>query len=57
MGLTVPPKNAHSLAEALIKILNSPNGYGGDRSKLMSRFSPEAVATEYETLFLKLLKD
>ena len=57
MGLTVPPKNAHSLAEAIIKILNSPNGYGGDRSKLMSRFSPEAVATEYETLFLELLKD
>lgn len=57
MGLIVPPKNSTALAQALIEILNRPNGYGGDRSKLISRFSPETVATEYETLFLNLIKD
>jgi glycosyltransferase involved in cell wall biosynthesis len=57
MGLIVPPRNAPALAEGLIEILNQPNGYGGYHPELMSRFSPESVAAEYEELFHKLLKD
>jgi glycosyltransferase involved in cell wall biosynthesis len=57
MGLIVPPRNSPALAEGLIEILNQPNGYGGYHPELMSRFSPESVAAEYEELFHKLLKD
>ena len=56
MGLIVPPRNAPALADAIIEILNRPNGYGGDRSKIVSRFSPEVIAAEYETLFQNLLE-
>jgi glycosyltransferase involved in cell wall biosynthesis len=57
MGVIVPPRNAPALAEGLIEILNHPNGYGEYHSELMSRFSPESVAAEYEELFHKLLED
>lgn len=55
MGKIVPPRNANAIAEALIEILSNPNGYGGDREKILRTFSPDVVAAHYESLFEQLL--
>ncbi|UCF28876.1 MAG: glycosyltransferase family 4 protein [Chloroflexota bacterium] len=55
MGLSVPPKNHQALSEALIKILSSPNGYGGDRQKVINRFSSDSIAAQYESLFERII--
>ncbi|HUV26881.1 MAG TPA: glycosyltransferase family 4 protein [Anaerolineales bacterium] len=56
MGRTVPPRNAPALSQALIEILDHPNGYGGDPQAVKTRFSPSAIAEQYETLFNQLLQ-
>ena len=55
MGLSVPPKNHQALSEALIKILSSPNGYGGDRQEVINRFSSDSIAAQYESLFERII--
>ena len=54
MGRTVPPRNASALSEALIDILDHPNGYGGNRQEVINNFSPNTVAAQYEALFDQL---
>ncbi|MGB7096164.1 MAG: glycosyltransferase family 4 protein [Anaerolineales bacterium] len=56
MGRTVPPRNAPALSQALIEILDHPNGYAGDPQAVKTRFSPSAIAEQYETLFNQLLQ-
>ena len=56
MGRTVPPRNAPALSQALIEILDHPNGYGGDQQAVKSRFSPSTIAEQYENLFNQLLQ-
>lgn len=55
MGLSVPPKNAQALSAALIEILTSPNGFGGDRQEVINRFSPNSIAGQYESLFEQII--
>jgi glycosyltransferase involved in cell wall biosynthesis len=55
MGLTVPPRNASALSEALIEILDHPNGYGGNQQEVIDNFSPDTVAAQYEALFEQLV--
>jgi glycosyltransferase involved in cell wall biosynthesis len=55
MGLTIPPKNADAISAALIDILNSPNGYGGNQQEVKNRFSPDTIAAQYEALFERII--
>jgi glycosyltransferase involved in cell wall biosynthesis len=55
MGAIVPPADSDSLAQALIRILDHPNGYHGDREEITKNFAPGTVAAEYETLLESLL--
>ncbi|MCK4724597.1 MAG: glycosyltransferase, partial [Anaerolineales bacterium] len=56
MGLIVPPRNAAALSQALIEILDHPNGFVGDQQSVKNRFSPSAIAKQYESLFNQLLQ-
>jgi glycosyltransferase involved in cell wall biosynthesis len=56
MGRTVPPRNAAALSQALIEILDHPNGFGGDMQSVKNKFSPSAIAEQYESLFNQLLQ-
>jgi len=56
MGRTVPPRNAAALSQALIEILDHPNGFVGDQQSVKNRFSPSAIAKQYESLFNLLLQ-
>ena len=55
MGRIVPPRDSAELSKALIEILTDPNGYSGDQDQVKSRFSPDAIAKQYEDLFAQLL--
>jgi len=55
MGLSVPPKNPGALSKALIEILNSPNGYGGNQQEVIRLFSSDTIAAQYESLFERIL--
>ena len=55
MGLVVPPRDAPALAQAIISVLENPNGYRGDRQAVAAHFSPDTVASEYERLFQGLI--
>lgn len=55
MGKIVPPRDASALARAIIEVLDHPERYRGDPAALAQRFSPQAIATEYEALFQELL--
>lgn len=57
MGLTIPPRDPNALSHALIKILSQPNGYSGDKQEVSERFSPDAIAAQYESVFKQLIKD
>lgn len=56
MGTLVPPEDANALAQALIKILDQPNGYHGDKEAVVRRFATDNIAAEYETLYEELLQ-
>lgn len=55
MGLSVPPKNPGALSKALIEILSSPNGYGGNQQEVIRLFSSDTIAAQYESLFERIL--
>lgn len=55
MGLSVPPKNPTALSKALIEILSSPNGYGGNQQEVIKLFSSNTIAAQYESLFERIL--
>jgi glycosyltransferase involved in cell wall biosynthesis len=50
-GLLVPPGSARDLADALIKILRSPEQYRGQPETLVRLSTPQAVAAQYERIF------
>ena len=56
MGVIVPPRNPQVLAQALIAVLNNPNGFVRDAQEVRRLFSPDNVAAEYDALFEELLK-
>lgn len=55
MGRLIPRGDSQALAEAIISILDHPEQYRGDVNAIAERFSPEAVAEAYATLFQELL--
>ena len=54
MGKTVPPGDPVALADALIEVLDHPEGFRGNPEAVV-RYSPENVAQDYERLFARLL--
>lgn len=54
MGKVVPIGDSDALAEALLAIFKSPQGYQADREGIMKRYFPDTIAMEYEKLFAEL---
>jgi glycosyltransferase involved in cell wall biosynthesis len=57
MGVTVPPRDAHALAEALLEVLDHREKYVRPRAPIAEQFSPMTTAARYEALFDTLLKE
>jgi glycosyltransferase involved in cell wall biosynthesis len=55
MGIIVPPQSPDSLTNALITILESPDGFVKDPRKIKNIFSPETIAKQYEEWYNELL--
>lgn len=55
MGLIVPPQDAHALAQAITRILESPNGFYGKPDLILSKATPDSTAESYEQVFLELI--
>jgi len=55
MGVVVPPANAHALAQGINQVLDHPESYRGDMNAVAKRFSPLAIAEQYESLFRELI--
>jgi glycosyltransferase involved in cell wall biosynthesis len=55
MGTIVPPKDAHALSQALLNILEQPNGYHGDPQEISRRYAPDKIAAEYEKIIAELI--
>jgi glycosyltransferase involved in cell wall biosynthesis len=55
MGIIVPPRSSDALAQALITILDSPDGYLKDPRMIKNVFAPEIIAEQYEELYRELL--
>ncbi len=51
MGKLFTLKDAESLAESLIAVLDSPTDFQGDVPGITRQYSPETVAGEYEKIF------
>jgi glycosyltransferase involved in cell wall biosynthesis len=56
MGEVIPIGDATSLADAILRIVDSPDQYHGDPRAIAQRFAPGAIAAEYEALFFELLE-
>ncbi len=56
MGRLVPPADAHALAEGINDVLDHPEQYQGDVNEVITRFSSQHIAEEYEALFQELTK-
>ncbi len=56
MGELVPPADAHALAQAINQVLAHPESYHGDPLAVVTRFSPQRIAEEYEAVFQALLQ-
>ncbi|MBM2851388.1 MAG: hypothetical protein HW418_4330 [Anaerolineales bacterium] len=56
MGLTVPPRDARALADAICEILAHREQYVRPRAPIAEQFSPMTTAERYEGLFESLLK-
>jgi glycosyltransferase involved in cell wall biosynthesis len=57
MGQVVPIGDTRALAESILEILETPERYGGNIPDIARRFSPDAIAAEYENLFSRLLDE
>ncbi len=57
MGKVVPIGDANALAGAILDILNCPADYRKDPHEIARRFTPQAIAAEYEQLFEKLRQE
>jgi glycosyltransferase involved in cell wall biosynthesis len=54
MGVTVPARDSHALAEGITAVLSQPQAFRRPESGIADRFSPEAIAARYEDLFERL---
>jgi glycosyltransferase involved in cell wall biosynthesis len=57
MGKVVPIGDANALASAILDILDRPAEYRKDPHEIARRFTPQAIAAEYERLFEKLRQE
>jgi glycosyltransferase involved in cell wall biosynthesis len=57
MGKVVPIGDANALADAILDILDRPVDYRKDPHEIARRFTPQAIAAEYEQLFEKLRQE
>jgi glycosyltransferase involved in cell wall biosynthesis len=57
MGKVVPIGDANALADAILEILDRPADYRKDPHEIARRFTPQAIAAEYEQLFEKLCQE
>jgi glycosyltransferase involved in cell wall biosynthesis len=55
MGKLATPADARSLADSITDILEHPDRYHGDVNGVISRFSSQRIAEEYENLFHELV--
>lgn len=55
MGLIFPPRSVKSLADAILRILDSPTEFQGDVNAIQQRYSPDTIAGEYEKIFHELI--
>ena len=55
MGEIAAVGDPHSLAQALLKVLQHPEAYRGDPQAVRARFHPDRAAEAYESLFRRLL--
>ena len=56
MGEVVPIGDSSALAEAILRIVDQPERYHTDPLAIARRFAPDAIAAEYEAMFLELLE-
>ncbi len=56
MGEVVPIRDAGALAGAILKVLERPSDYRTDSGAIARKYSPSAVAQQYEDLFQELLR-
>lgn len=56
MGEVVPIGDANALADAILRIFDGPEQYRAEPRTIAQRFAPEAIAAEYEALFIELLE-
>jgi glycosyltransferase involved in cell wall biosynthesis len=56
MGEVVPIGDANALADAIMRIFDRPEQYRAEPRTIAQRFAPEAIAAEYEALFIELLE-
>lgn len=54
MGKVIPLRDGRALAEAVLEILDKPDGFLADSHGIANRFSPLNTAQAYEELFFKL---
>ena len=54
MGLTVPPRDPHALAQAISEVLVRRSDYLRPPGPIVEQFSPQATAEKYEQLFEEL---
>lgn len=57
MGLITPIGDSAALADALIELLRNRYMFASSRDALTTTYSPDAVAEEYEKLFIHLLSE
>lgn len=57
MGKVVPIGDAEALTEAILEILKKPADFRKDPQEIARRFTPRAIAAEYERLFESLLQE
>ena len=53
MGRLVPPADAHALAEGINEVLDHPEKYQGDVNEVITSFSSQHIAEEYEQLYFR----
>lgn len=56
MGEVVPIGDSSALADAILRIVDQPERYHADPRAIARRFTPDAIAAEYEKMFLELLE-
>jgi glycosyltransferase involved in cell wall biosynthesis len=57
MGLVVPPRQAHALAEAVLEILSRPEDFRRGQTLAEQEYSGTVTADRYEALFVRLCSE